>query len=105
MEGPNQVRAVEVISDLLTLVSEHGVRSKGESAFHEVRQEAMELGAGMPRTGQASSPETSGAHSEVTPILLHEYVGCHFRGTKEAVQRTVDRHFFRNTPEIGRAHV
>src|SRR5215203_1359796 len=54
----------------------------------------------MPRTGQASSPETNGAHPKVPPVLLYEHVCRNFRGAKEAVQRTVDGHLFRDATSI-----
>jgi hypothetical protein len=40
-ERGNQIRTVDVVADLLSLVAVNGVRRSCHRAFHQIRQEAM----------------------------------------------------------------
>ena len=92
---------VDVVPDLLALVSVHVVGLALEIAFHEVGEKAVELDPAMVGPGEATSAEAAGFHSEVATILLNHDVGGHFRSTKEGVLAGVDREGFRDAVGVG----
>lgn len=52
-EGPecfDQIARMDVISDLLSLVSENSIRRRGHGALHQVREETVKLCARMTRS-------------------------------------------------------
>ena len=74
-EHVDEVQRVDVVADLLALVTEDSVPRPGQSALDQIRQEAMEHGARVARAGQTAAPEAGGVHSEVATILLDHRVG------------------------------
>jgi len=74
---------VDVVPDLLTLVSVHVVGLALEIAFHEVGEKAVEFDPAMVGAGETTSAEAAGFHSEVAPIFLDHDVGGDFRGAEE----------------------
>src|ERR1017187_10290778 len=70
----HNVMAVDVIPYLLAPVTVYSVYSASNGHFYQVRQEAMQFHARMPRSGQASAPENTGFEIKITPIFLHHYI-------------------------------
>src|SRR5262245_65567760 len=73
------VRGVDVVPDLLALVAVDPVRATFANAPREVREEPVQLGAGVVRSGQTASPEADRGHAEVAPVLLHEQLRSRLR--------------------------
>jgi len=96
---------VDVVPDLLALVSVHVVGLALEIAFHEVGEKAVELDPAVVGPGETPPPKAAGFHSEVATILLDHDVGGHFRGAKEGVFAGVDREGFRDPFRVGRVVV
>lgn len=69
---------MDVVSDLLALVSVHVVRLALEIAFYEVGEKAVELDPAVVRSGETTAPEAAGFHPEVATILLNHDVGGDF---------------------------
>jgi len=92
---------VDVVPDLLALVTVHVVGLALEIAFHEVGEKAVELDPAMVGAGEATSAEAAGFHSKVAPIFLNHDVGGDFRSTKERVLTGVDRKGFRDAVGMG----
>ena len=59
---------MDVVAHLLGLVAEDGVRGTGRARFDEIREKAVQLGAGVIRSGQTSAAEAGGLHAEVAPV-------------------------------------
>jgi hypothetical protein len=72
------IQRVDVIPDLLALVSVHVVRLALEIAFHEVGEKAVELDAAVVGSGEAATTEAAGFHSKVATVLLNHDVGGDF---------------------------
>src|SRR4051794_6237053 len=92
LEGGDQVRAVNVVADLLAGVAEDGVWRAGYDALHQVGEEAMEFGAGVLGPGETAAAKANRGHVEVAPILLYQQIGCRLRCAKQRVRRQIDRH-------------
>ena len=84
------IQRVDVVPDLLALVSVHVVGLALEIAFHEVGEKAVELDSAMVRAGETTAAEAAGFHSKVATVLLNHDVGGDFRGTEEGVFAGVD---------------
>ena len=84
------VVGVDVVADLLALVAEDPVGAPLSDRARDVREKAVQFGAGVIRPGQTPSPETHGRHAEIATILLHQDIPGHLRGPEEAVHRRVD---------------
>jgi len=69
---------VDVVPDLLALISVHVVRLALEIAFHEVGEKAVELDPAMVGAGETTSAEAAGFHSKVATVLLNYDVGGDF---------------------------
>src|SRR5688572_86749 len=71
----HQIVAVNIVSNLFSLISEDPIGGATGGAFHQIRQKAMQFRSRMRGAGQATAPKTNGGHVEVTAILLDEQVG------------------------------
>ena len=78
VEGSHYVMGVNVVANLLALVTEHGVGIAADGALHQVGEEAVKLRASVLRAGQATSTKADGRHLEVAPVLLDQQVGSCF---------------------------
>ncbi len=83
MESGNEIRGVDVVTDLFGLVAKHGVRAAGDRALGQVRQKAVQHRARVIRTGEAAAAKTGGLETEVAAVLLNEHVGRDFRRAEE----------------------
>ena len=72
------IQRVDIVTDLLALVSVHVVGLALEIAFYEVGEKAVEFDSAMVGPGEATSAEAAGFHSEVATILLNHDVGGDF---------------------------
>ena len=64
----------------------------GDGAAHQVRQEAVQLRAGVVRAGEAPAAEADGRHVEVAAVLLDEQVGRGLGDAEQRVEAAVDGH-------------
>ena len=55
VKGRDQVKAVDIVAHLLSLVTENGVFLAGDGTFHQVRQKSVQHRAGMIGPGQATA--------------------------------------------------
>jgi len=69
---------VDVVPDLLTLVSVDVVGLALEITFHEVGEKAVELDPAVVGAGETTSAEAAGFHSKVATIFLNHDVGGDF---------------------------
>ena len=65
---------MDVIAHLFSFISEDSVFLPGDAAFHQVRQETVQLGPGMVRPRYAAAPERRGLEAEIPPVFLDEQV-------------------------------
>jgi len=72
------IQRVDVVSDLLALISVDVVGLAHEIAFHEVGEKAVELDPAMVGAGVSTSAEAAGFHSKVATVLLNHDVGGDF---------------------------
>src|ERR1041384_6107245 len=91
---------MNVVANLLALVSQNRIRSARHDALHQVCEEAVQLRSGMTRSREAASAEHTRLHAEVAAILLHHDVGGDLGSPEHAVQRVVDREVFGNTVPV-----
>lgn len=77
-DGLCDVVAVNVVTDLLALVSEDAIGLAEELDLDQIGQEPVKLDAGMMRTGQTTGAEAVCLHPEIPPILLRHYIGGDF---------------------------
>ena len=69
---------MDVVPDLLALVSVDVVGLALEIAFHEVGEKAVELDPAVVGAGETTSAEAAGFHSKVATVLLNHDVGGDF---------------------------
>ena len=72
------IQRVDVVPDLLTLVSVDVVGLALEIAFHKVGEKAVELDAAVVGASETTAAEAAGFHSKVAPIFLNHDVGGDF---------------------------
>ena len=78
IEGPHQVPGVNVVSNLLPLVTINFEASVREGAKHEVGNPVLENGGSTPRAGYAAHSEGSRRQTVELSILLCVEVGGSF---------------------------
>jgi hypothetical protein len=91
-ERTYQVRTMEVVADLLAIVSDDRVWSAADCAAHEVAKETVQLGAGVVRTGQPAPSEADGRRLGLPTGLVDQHVTRCLRNTAERVRRGIGRH-------------
>ena len=74
----SDIERVDVVPDLLALVSVHVVGLALEIAFHEVGEKAVELDSAMVGAGETTATEAAGFHSKVAPIFLNHNISGDF---------------------------
>ena len=103
-EGINKggdVVGMDVVPDLLALVTEDLVFASLEIAFHEVTQEAVELDAAVVWPGEAASAQAAGRQAEVATVLLHHDIGGDFGRSEEGVLGLVDGEVLGDSVDVG----
>jgi hypothetical protein len=83
---------MDIIANLLSVVTENRVRLAGNGALCEISQETVKHRAGVARTGEAAAAEAGRLHSEIPAVFLHHNVCGKFGRTKQAVQASIDAH-------------
>src|SRR5687768_15012976 len=91
-ERVDKIERVDVVANLLALVSEDCVRAARDAALDEICEEAVKLGAGVRGARQTAAAKYSRLHSEVLPVFLPQNIGCNLAGAKKRVFRLIDRH-------------
>ena len=91
-ECTDEVGAMDIIPNLFALVAKHCVRVLTDCTLRQVREEAVELGTGVPGTGETPTAKAGGLHPEISPIFLNQQVRCRLRHAEEAMGRVVNAH-------------
>jgi hypothetical protein len=71
------VVGVNVVANLLALITEDPVGAPFPDRPRDVGEEAVKLSAGVMRPSQAAAAETDGRHPEVAAVLLHQDIRGH----------------------------
>ena len=74
-EHRDQIGRVNVVSNLLSLVAVDRVLVARQRTLHEVRKEAVQPRARMPRPRQTTASKARRLHTEVPTVFLNEGVG------------------------------
>ena len=69
-DGSYYIVAVNVVADLLSLVTEDGIFQAVEGGFHEIRKKTVKLDAGVRRAGEAAAAKNADVHFEVAAVFL-----------------------------------
>src|SRR5919107_3131906 len=92
IEGIDQIVAVNVIPNLLPLVTEYGIWVARHRAPHEIGEDAVQLSPGMVGPCKTPTPKTGSLHPEVSAVLLNQHVGRDLGGAEQRVLRLVNGH-------------
>ena len=95
------IQRVDVVPNLLAIISKDVVGLALEIAFHEVGEKAVEFDPAVVGSGETTSAEAAGFHSEVATVFLNHNVGGDFRCSEEGVFAGVDRKGFSDAIGIG----
>lgn len=101
IERLDKIVAMNVVPYLFTFVPKDSVGIPRHRAFHQIRQETMQLRATMVRPRQASSSKRRRAHGKVSSILLYQHIGGNLRCSEQAMRALIDRHILTNTLSVG----
>ena len=104
-DGPDYVVAVDVVANLLALVTEDCVVPAYEGLLDEIGEETVKFDPGVGRSGEATTAENADVHFEVATIFLGDEIGSGFGGAKEGVERAINAAGFVNTIEVFRAGI
>jgi len=69
-EKTGNIVCVDLVSDLLAVVSVYRVRLPQDGAAYDVGQVSMKLDSRMLRAGKAATPKNTHRHLKVAPVLL-----------------------------------
>jgi len=86
----HHVKAMDVVSDLFTLVTVNLVRSTFEIALDQVTQEPVQFDPAVIRAGQTPAPQRARRHPKVPTVLLHHHVRSHFRRPENGMFALID---------------
>src|SRR5262245_53071937 len=81
---------MDIIADLLALVTIHLIKTAFDVALDQVTQEAVQLYATVVWSRETPAAQATGVHTKVAAVFLHHHIGGNFRGTKEAMFALVD---------------
>src|SRR5512142_1291868 len=87
---------MDVVANLLAFVAEYLVFTALEIATDQIAEESVQFHSRVIGAREASAAQTAGGHAEISPVLLHHDIGCHFRSPEQRVLRLIDRKRFRN---------
>src|SRR6516165_2608720 len=82
-DEPSDIEAMDVIANLLSLVTENTVRAPFKVALYQITQETVELDSAVIWPRQTSAAQTTRGHSEVPSIFLHHNVCSHLGCAKQ----------------------
>ena len=77
-DSPGYVKAVNVIPDLFSLVSEYLVHASRHVNLDQVVEKTVQLDPGMVWPGKTSAPVADGLHTKVFSVLLDHDVRSDF---------------------------
>ena len=86
------IATVDLISDLLALVTKDRIVKPFDGAHNYICQIAVQFDCGMLRAGQAAAAKDSDWHIEIAAKFLAKHVSSNFRSAKQGVETIVDRH-------------
>jgi hypothetical protein len=89
-ERPDDVFAVDLVPDLLSLVPDDGIRLPLDGHANEVREESVKLHRAVEWAGQAAAAKNTGLYPEITAVLLRQNIAGKLAGSKETVQAAID---------------
>ena len=101
LDEAGDIVAVDVVADLFAFVAVDFVFLALEIAFHEVTEEAVQLDAGVVRSGEAAAAQAAGGHVEVASVFLHDDVGRGLGCAEERVFRLVDGEILGDAVGVG----
>src|ERR1043166_8136400 len=81
----HQIKTMDVVANLLSLVAEHAIGLAQRGALHQVGQKSMQLGSGVRRSGKTTASKADGFHAEIAAVLLYEDIGRRFTRAEERV--------------------
>src|SRR5271157_2852907 len=90
LECPDHVFAVNLVANLLALVTDDRVGLALDRDADQIGQEAMELNGAVEWPRQAAAPEDPGLQSEVAAVLLGHDVAGQLADAEETVQTAID---------------
>src|SRR5674476_1071926 len=95
-ERLDEVATVNVVANLLALVTEHAIRPARGGASHQVGEKTVQLRARVRRAGETAAAKTHRLHAEVTSVFLHQNVRRNFARAEQRMFRLVNAHRFVN---------
>ena len=81
-DGANDIVAVNVVTDLLALVTEDRVVPACEGLLDEIGEETVKFDPGMGRPGKAAAAEYTDVHFEVAAIFLGDEISSSLGSAK-----------------------
>ena len=99
------VKRVNVIAHLFTLITKHAIFAALEIAFYQIRKKPVEFDSRMIWSGEAAAAQSASGHIKIASVFLHHHISRNLGGAKEGVLRLVDGERFWNTVGVGRISV
>ena len=96
----HHIVAMNIVADLLALVTENGIGAAGNRHLHQVGKESVKFDAGVRRPGEATAAENTDLHAEIAAIFLSHQVSRGLGGTEERMKRAVDAAIFIDAVEV-----
>lgn len=95
------IKGVDVVAHLFTLVAKYLVFPAFEVALHQVGKKAVEFYARVIRAGEAAAAQGTGGQAEVAAVFLDHDVSGDLRGTEKGVFGLIYGERFRDTLFVG----
>ena len=92
LEGGHQVGRVDVVADLPAAVAEDRVRVTDDRAAHQIREEAVQFGAGVIGARETAAPKAHRRHIEVATVLLDQEVRRRLGHAEQRMRGCIDGH-------------
>src|SRR5262245_23339240 len=81
---------MDVVTDLLTLVSKDFVGSAFPVALDQIAEKSVQLDSAVIRAGQTAPAQAAGLHAEISPVFLDHDVRRHFGRAEQRVLGLID---------------
>lgn len=88
----DQIRRVNVVSNLLPLIAVDRVLVAGQRTLHEVRQKPVQPRSRMTRPSQTAASKARRLHPEVATVFLNEGVSGKLGNSEQRMGRMVNGH-------------
>jgi hypothetical protein len=83
LDCPRHIETMDVVANLLALVSEDPINVTVKIRLDQIRQKAVQLDAGVVRAREASTAKAGCAHAKVPTVFLGHHVGGDFAGSED----------------------